>query len=144
MSRNTRTHPSCVNERCGWPLKSARTTVRVGHLHRHRETVRDVTETLRTGRRDQVDHGTRSVSQRRACSLEALERENRDLRRANEILKDARFLRDRARRSNEEVVRYIDSRRTDGSRAICKACSSPRTYYAIASSESLELVVTMP
>ena len=48
-------------------------------------------ETLRTWvRRDQVDHGIRAglTSDERA-RMKALERENRDLRRANEILKDA-------------------------------------------------------
>jgi transposase len=48
-------------------------------------------ETLRTWvRRDQVDHGTRvGLTSDERARLKALERENRDLRRANEILKDA-------------------------------------------------------
>ena len=48
-------------------------------------------ETLRTWvRRDQVDHGTRvGLTTDERARLKALERENRDLRRANEILKDA-------------------------------------------------------
>jgi transposase len=48
-------------------------------------------ETLRTWvRRDQVDHGTRvGLTADERARLKALEREDRDLRRANEILKDA-------------------------------------------------------
>ena len=48
-------------------------------------------ETLRTWvRRDQVDHGTLvGLTTDERARLKALERENRDLRRANEILKDA-------------------------------------------------------
>jgi transposase len=48
-------------------------------------------ETLRTWvRRDQVDHGTRvGLTTDERARLKTLERENRDLRRANEILKDA-------------------------------------------------------
>jgi len=48
-------------------------------------------EALRTWvRRDQVDHGARvGLTTDERARLKALERENRDLRRANEILKDA-------------------------------------------------------
>jgi transposase len=48
-------------------------------------------ETLRTWvRRDQVEHGTRvGLTTDERARLKALERENRDLRRANENLKDA-------------------------------------------------------
>jgi transposase len=48
-------------------------------------------ETLRTWvRRDQVNTGSRpGLSTDERARLKALERENRDLRRANEILKDA-------------------------------------------------------
>jgi transposase len=48
-------------------------------------------ETLRTWvRRDQVDHGIRAgLTSDESARMKALERENRDLRRANEILKDA-------------------------------------------------------
>jgi len=48
-------------------------------------------ETLRPWvRRDQVDHGTRvGLTTDERARLKVLERENRDLRRANEILKDA-------------------------------------------------------
>ena len=41
-------------------------------------------------RRDQVDHGTRvGLTSDERARLKALEREDRDLRRANEVLKDA-------------------------------------------------------
>ena len=48
-------------------------------------------ESLRTWvRRGQVDHGTRvGLTTHERARLKVLERENRDLRRANEILKDA-------------------------------------------------------
>ena len=71
---------------------------------------------------------------RRACSLEGPRaREPRPAARERDLEGRLDFLRDRARRSNEEVVRYIDSRRERwGVEPICKALQfAPATYYAI-------------
>ena len=71
-------------------------------------------ETLRSWvRRAEVDGGRRpGVTTEERARLKELERENRELRRANEILKSASaFLRGRARRSNQEVIAYIDEHR---------------------------------
>jgi len=64
--------------------------------------------------------------------LKELERKNRELRRANEILKSASLLRDRARRSSQEVIAYIDKHRGEfGVEPICSVLQfAPRTYYA--------------
>ena len=93
------------------------------------------TETLRKWvRRAEIDDGQRpGLTTDERARLKELEKENRELRRANEILKDAfDFLRDRARRSNKEVVRYIESRRDRwGVEPICSALQfAPATYYA--------------
>ena len=110
--------------------------VRVGHLHRHRETVRDVTrntQDLGPPRPSRSWHSGRSHN-RRACSLEGPRtREPRPAARERDLEGRLDFLRDRARRSNEEVVRYIDSRRDRwGVEPICKALQfAPATYYAI-------------
>jgi hypothetical protein len=77
-------------------------------------------ETLRTWvRRDQIDTGTRA----RGEGSTPRERDSEGR---------LKFLRDRPRRSNEEVVRYIDARRDRwGVEPICRALQfAPATYYA--------------
>src|SRR5665213_3235226 len=66
--------------------------------------------------------------------LRELEKENRELRRANEISKDALILfAPRARRSNEEVVRYIEARRDRwGVEPIHKVLQSARATHCAA------------
>ena len=90
--------------------------------------------TLRTWvRRDQVNHGTRvGLTTDERARLKPLERENRDLG-GERTLKDASIFFVTAPRSNEEVVRYIDSRRERWEvEPICKALQfAPATYYAI-------------
>jgi len=92
MSRNTRYSPElreravrmAIEKRSDYPSEWATFTA-IAKL------IGMSPETLRTWvRRDQVDHGIRAglTSDERA-RMKALERENRDLRRANEILKDA-------------------------------------------------------
>lgn len=91
-------------------------------------------ETLRHWvRRAQIDGGLRpGLTTDERQQLKQLQKENRELRRANEILKDASISRDRARRSNQEVVRYIESRKDRwGVEPICKVLQfAPATYYA--------------
>jgi transposase len=92
MSRNTRYSPElreravrmAIEKRADYPSEWA-TFTGVAKLFGMSP------ETLRTWvRRDQVDHGTRvGLTTDERARLKALERENRDLRRANEILKDA-------------------------------------------------------
>ena len=92
MSRNTRYSPElreravrmAIEKRADYPSEWA-TFAAVSKLFGMSP------ETLRTWvRRDQVDHGTRvGLTTDERARLKALERENRDLRRANEILKDA-------------------------------------------------------
>ncbi len=99
-------------------------------------------ETLRTWvRRAEVDGGRRAgVTSEERARLKELERENRELRRANEILKSASaFLRDRARRSNQEVIAYIDKHRdVFGVEPICSVLQfAPRTYYAAKATAAL-------
>lgn len=65
-----------------------------------------------------------------------MQRENKDLRRANAILKDASMcFRDRTRRSNQEVVRYFGDRKDRwGAEPICRALQfAPFPHYAAAS-----------
>ena len=68
--------------------------------------------------------------------LKDLEKEVKELQRANEMAASTGgrndFLRDRARRSTEEVVRYIDSRKDRwGVEPICTTLQfASRTYYA--------------
>ena len=96
--------------------------------------VRHAPETLRTWvRRAQVDEGTRpGLSSDERVRLKELEREVKDLRGQRHLEGRVGFLRDRARRSNEEVVRYIDSRKGRwGVEPICSALQfAPSTYYA--------------
>jgi putative transposase len=92
-------------------------------------------ETLRAWvRRAEVDKGQRpGLTSDERAHLKALQRENRELRRANEILKAASvFLRDRARRSTGEVVSFIEAHRERfGVEPICSALQfAPATYYA--------------
>ena len=68
-----------------------------------------------------------------ARRLKELEKENRELRRANEILKDASiFFATELDGRTEEVVRYIDARKGRwGVEPICRALQfAPATYYA--------------
>ena len=92
MSRNTRYSPElreravrmAIEKRADYPSEWAT-------FSRGLEAVRDVPgnpQDLGPPRPSRPRHSGRS-HHRRACSLKALERENRDLRRANEILKDA-------------------------------------------------------
>ena len=72
------------------------------------------TESLRGWvNRAEIDSGRRpGTSIADAQRIAQLEREVRELRRANDILKrGVGFLRDRARRSSEEVVAFIDAHR---------------------------------
>ncbi|MGQ0431876.1 MAG: IS3 family transposase [Microthrixaceae bacterium] len=90
-------------------------------------------------RQAEIDTGRRGgTSTADGQRIAALEKENRELRRANDILKAASgFLRDRARRSTEEVVAFIGAhraRRSGGLRwgvePICDSLEvAPSTYY---------------
>ncbi|HTE84298.1 MAG TPA: IS3 family transposase [Dehalococcoidia bacterium] len=92
-------------------------------------------ETLRHWvKRAEVDQGLRpgvtSADQQRIVELE---KENRELRRANEILKTASgFLRAGARPAVAEMTRYIDAHRERfGVEPICQTLQvAPSTYYA--------------
>ncbi len=62
--------------------------------------------------------------------LKALERENRELRRANEILKAASVFRDRARPAPAEVSAFVEERRADfGVEPICRALGVSASAY---------------
>ena len=91
-------------------------------------------ETLRGWvRRSRVDQGTRGSHDRRACSHEATRtRESRPAAHERNPAGRVDFLRDCARRSNQEVVAYIDSRRDRwGVEPIFTALEfAPSTYYA--------------
>jgi transposase-like protein len=86
----------------------------------------------------EVDSGRRpGTSTADAQRIAELERENRELRRANDILKAASIFRDRARRSTQEVVAFIDAHRTRESGGLrwgvepicCTLEIAPSTYY---------------
>ncbi|MCA1681865.1 MAG: IS3 family transposase [Actinobacteria bacterium] len=91
-------------------------------------------------RRAEIDSGERAgTSTADAQRIAELERDNRELRRANDILKAAfSFLRDRARRSTEEVVAFIDAHRSSdsgglrwGVESICRTLEiAPSTYWS--------------
>jgi transposase len=92
-------------------------------------------ETLRLWvRRAQIDKGERpGLTTEERGRLMQLERENRELRRANEILKSAAsFLRGRARRPTPEMTQYIRTHRERwGVEPICRVLQfAPATYYA--------------
>jgi len=84
------------------------------------------------GPRTQVDQGSRpGLTTDERARLKELEREVRDLRRANAILKTPQFSSRRARRSNAEVVTYIDARKSGGESSHLQALQfAPTTYYA--------------
>ncbi len=78
-------------------------------------------------RRSEVDGGRRAgVTSDERVRLKELERENRELRRANEILKSASLLCDRARRSNAEVVYIDENRHRFGVEPICSVLQFAR------------------
>ena len=92
-------------------------------------------ETLRSWvRRAEVDQGERpGLTTDERARLKELEKENKELRRANEILKDASiFFATELDGPTEQVVAYIDARRgRRGVEPICKALQfAPATYYA--------------
>ncbi|MCL4517675.1 MAG: IS3 family transposase [Thaumarchaeota archaeon] len=92
-------------------------------------------ETLRAWvRRAEIDNGKRDgITTAETERIRALEREVRELRRANEILKDASiFFATGAGRSNQDVVSYIDCRKSIwGVQPICRVLQfAPSTYYA--------------
>ncbi|MEX2292243.1 MAG: IS3 family transposase [Acidimicrobiales bacterium] len=91
-------------------------------------------ETLRHWvRRAEVDAGERpGVTTEERERLKYLERENKELRRANEILKSASgFLRGGARPPTEAMIAYIDEHAQEfGVEPICKHLPiAPSTYY---------------
>ena len=91
-------------------------------------------------RRAEVDQGRRpGLTTDERQRLKELERENpRAAPRQRDLEGRVDFLRDRARRSNEEVVRYIDARKGRwGVEPICRALQfAPATYYAARSPAS--------
>ena len=94
-------------------------------------------ETLRKWvRQAEIDGGARpGVTGRGASAIKELERENRELRRANEILKAASAFfapeLDPHRRSDERVHRRAPSRRSGSSRSAACLQIAPSTYYAV-------------
>src|SRR5665213_643302 len=84
-------------------------------------------------KRAEIDAGHRAgltTSERER--LKQLERENKELRRANDSQKRLSFLRDRVRRSTTEMTTYIDAQRDRyGVEPICQVLQfAPATYYA--------------
>ncbi|HYN32735.1 MAG TPA: IS3 family transposase [Ilumatobacteraceae bacterium] len=82
----------------------------------------------------EIDDGVKpGVTSEEAARIKALEQENRELRRANAILKSASgFLRGGTRPPTEVMVDYIDQHRDEfGVESICKVLQvAPSTYYA--------------
>ncbi|HEY4728023.1 MAG TPA: IS3 family transposase [Actinomycetes bacterium] len=92
-------------------------------------------ETLRKWvRRAETDEGLRpGLTSDERERLKTLERENRELRRANEILKSAAgFLRGGARPPTDEMIAYIHAHKDRyGVEPICRVLPiAPSTYYA--------------
>ena len=85
-------------------------------------------------RQAEIDRGTRAgLTSEERERIKTLERENRELRRANEILKSAaRFLRGGARPPLAAMARYIDKQRGSyGIEPICRTLQvAPSSYYA--------------
>nr|WP_245862834.1 IS3 family transposase [Georgenia soli] len=111
------------------------------------EAIRTIAERLGVGhetlrkwvRRAEVDAGARpGVTSAEATRIKELEKENRELRRANEILKSAGvFLRAGARPATAVICRFIDENRARfGVEPICRVLTehgckiAPSTYYA--------------
>ncbi|MCX4564422.1 IS3 family transposase [Streptomyces phaeochromogenes] len=98
-------------------------------------------ETLRNWvKQHEIDAGTRpGTTTDESAQLKALEKENAELKRANEILKAAaKFLRGRARPATHTLVAFIDEHRDrfGGVEPICRTLTghdckiAPSTYYA--------------
>ncbi len=129
------TPPRCVSGPSGWSSSTARVPPRVGRHHLGRRQARhDAPRRCGLGApgpdRRRAPPGTHH---RRAPAAQgAREGGPRAPARQRDIEGRVDFLRDRARRSNEEVVRYIDSRKDRwGVEPICKALQfAPATYYA--------------
>jgi putative transposase len=107
----------------------------VGRLHRHLKAVWHVAGNAQDlGSKDPDRH---RLSARhhvgRACPTQATPARGEGLAsRQRHFERRVDFLRDRARRSNQEVVRYIDARKDRwGVEPICRALQfAPSTYYA--------------
>ena len=126
---------SCVSGRCGW-CSSIRASIRRSGRRsaRSREklgmTSRDVAAWVR---RAEVDEGHRpGLTTDERARLKELERENRELRRANEILKSASAFFAAELDGRQEVIAYIDAHRDRfGVEPICRALQfAPSTYWA--------------
>ena len=82
----------CVSVRCGWSLRPSGIAARSGRRSRRWPTswARRPETVRKWVRRTEVDEGRRpGLSSEERERLTRLERENRELRRANEILKSA-------------------------------------------------------
>ncbi|MCZ6737384.1 MAG: IS3 family transposase [Actinobacteria bacterium] len=110
-------------------------------------------ESLRSWvKQDEIDRGeTGGVATAEAERIRELERENRELRRANVILKSASgFLRGGARPPTAVMVNYIDAHRSEfGVEPICRVLQvAPSTYYAaksrLPSARAIRDAVMMP
>ncbi|MGH2577175.1 MAG: IS3 family transposase [Actinomycetota bacterium] len=91
-------------------------------------------ETLRHWvRQAEIDNGTRAgVTTEERARIAELEQENRELRRANQILKEASVFFAPGARSAPEMTRFIDERRDRFQvELLCRTLgASPSTYYA--------------
>jgi len=124
-----------VNEPCGWPLKSARATRPSGPVSAESRNcsafTRDAPDLGSKGL-GRSRHSSRSHQRRTLPPQGARTRGARSAPSGRDPKGRLDFLRNRARRSNEAVVHYIDSRRERwGVEPICKVLQfAPATYYA--------------
>ena len=130
------TPTSSESGRCAWCASGGRSagfhdgglTVVAAQLGLHRETLR------RWVLEQEADGGARPGPSRAERSrIAELERENKELRRANEILKTAAaFFGAELDRRSQEVVRYVDAHRDRfGVEPICRVLQvAPSSYYA--------------